>query len=305
MRIAHLDTGRTWRGGQGQVLLLMRELRARGHEQRAARAREVRCSSGPSARASTPCAGPRTASSTCSRWRARFGALRAFSPRRRTPAQRTRARARRLARARCGTCRRGGFAPRGLRVRSESVQPAQVRADRGPLLLHQPGREGGDARLGRRRIAARAGTERHRPGRGPRRGGRGRAGPSHACSHCRRTPRSSARWLRWRRTRTTRCCSRRRPRSCAARPLAHFVWLGEGECRPALERRRARARPRVARAPRRLPARGARAHAAVRPVRALQLPRGTVHVAARCAGAGRADRGDGRRGRARGGRRTA
>lgn len=33
MRIAHLDTGRTWRGGQGQCLLLMRELRARGHEQ--------------------------------------------------------------------------------------------------------------------------------------------------------------------------------------------------------------------------------------------------------------------------------
>lgn len=34
MRVAHLDTGRTWRGGQGQVLLLMRELRARGIEQR-------------------------------------------------------------------------------------------------------------------------------------------------------------------------------------------------------------------------------------------------------------------------------
>ncbi|MEQ1834375.1 MAG: glycosyltransferase [Candidatus Eisenbacteria bacterium] len=33
MRIAHLDTGRTWRGGQGQALLLMRELRGRGHEQ--------------------------------------------------------------------------------------------------------------------------------------------------------------------------------------------------------------------------------------------------------------------------------
>ena len=34
MRIAHLDTGRSWRGGQGQVLLLMRELRAQGVEQR-------------------------------------------------------------------------------------------------------------------------------------------------------------------------------------------------------------------------------------------------------------------------------
>jgi glycosyltransferase involved in cell wall biosynthesis len=33
VRIAHLDTGRTWRGGQAQALLLMRELRARGHEQ--------------------------------------------------------------------------------------------------------------------------------------------------------------------------------------------------------------------------------------------------------------------------------
>lgn len=33
MRIAHLDTGRTWRGGQAQALLLMRELRARGHDQ--------------------------------------------------------------------------------------------------------------------------------------------------------------------------------------------------------------------------------------------------------------------------------
>lgn len=33
MRVAHLDTGRTWRGGQGQVLLLMRELRRRGVEQ--------------------------------------------------------------------------------------------------------------------------------------------------------------------------------------------------------------------------------------------------------------------------------
>lgn len=34
MRVAHLDTGRSWRGGQGQVLLLMRELRAQGVEQR-------------------------------------------------------------------------------------------------------------------------------------------------------------------------------------------------------------------------------------------------------------------------------
>lgn len=33
MKVAHLDTGRTWRGGQGQVLLLMRELRRRGLEQ--------------------------------------------------------------------------------------------------------------------------------------------------------------------------------------------------------------------------------------------------------------------------------
>ncbi len=32
MRVAHLDTGRTWRGGQAQVLLLMRGLQARGHE---------------------------------------------------------------------------------------------------------------------------------------------------------------------------------------------------------------------------------------------------------------------------------
>ncbi|HTK30513.1 MAG TPA: glycosyltransferase [Candidatus Saccharimonadaceae bacterium] len=31
MNVAHLDTGRTWRGGQAQVLLLMRGLRARGH----------------------------------------------------------------------------------------------------------------------------------------------------------------------------------------------------------------------------------------------------------------------------------
>jgi glycosyltransferase involved in cell wall biosynthesis len=34
LRIAHVDTGRTWRGGQAQVLLLMRELRALGHVQR-------------------------------------------------------------------------------------------------------------------------------------------------------------------------------------------------------------------------------------------------------------------------------
>ena len=33
MKVAHLDTGRTWRGGQSQVLLLMRELQQRGHEQ--------------------------------------------------------------------------------------------------------------------------------------------------------------------------------------------------------------------------------------------------------------------------------
>ena len=33
MKIAHLDTGRTWRGGQAQALLLMRELRTRGHDQ--------------------------------------------------------------------------------------------------------------------------------------------------------------------------------------------------------------------------------------------------------------------------------
>lgn len=31
VRVAHLDTGRTWRGGQAQVLLLMRGLAARGH----------------------------------------------------------------------------------------------------------------------------------------------------------------------------------------------------------------------------------------------------------------------------------
>ena len=34
LRVAHLDTGRTWRGGQAQALLLMRELRARGLSQR-------------------------------------------------------------------------------------------------------------------------------------------------------------------------------------------------------------------------------------------------------------------------------
>jgi glycosyltransferase involved in cell wall biosynthesis len=34
VRVAHLDTGRDWRGGQGQVLLLMRELRSRGIGQR-------------------------------------------------------------------------------------------------------------------------------------------------------------------------------------------------------------------------------------------------------------------------------
>ena len=33
MKVAHLDTGRSWRGGQGQVLLLMRELRDQGVEQ--------------------------------------------------------------------------------------------------------------------------------------------------------------------------------------------------------------------------------------------------------------------------------
>ena len=33
MKVAHLDTGRTWRGGQAQALLLMRELRARGVSQ--------------------------------------------------------------------------------------------------------------------------------------------------------------------------------------------------------------------------------------------------------------------------------
>lgn len=33
MRVAHLDTGRDWRGGQGQVLLLMRELARAGHAQ--------------------------------------------------------------------------------------------------------------------------------------------------------------------------------------------------------------------------------------------------------------------------------
>ena len=32
MKILHLDTGRTWRGGQAQVLLLLRGLRERGHE---------------------------------------------------------------------------------------------------------------------------------------------------------------------------------------------------------------------------------------------------------------------------------
>lgn len=33
MKVAHLDTGRTWRGGQAQVLLLLRELRRSGVEQ--------------------------------------------------------------------------------------------------------------------------------------------------------------------------------------------------------------------------------------------------------------------------------
>ena len=32
MKVAHLDTGASWRGGQAQVLLLMRGLAARGHE---------------------------------------------------------------------------------------------------------------------------------------------------------------------------------------------------------------------------------------------------------------------------------
>jgi glycosyltransferase involved in cell wall biosynthesis len=34
VKVAHLDTGRTWRGGQAQALLLMRELRARGVTQK-------------------------------------------------------------------------------------------------------------------------------------------------------------------------------------------------------------------------------------------------------------------------------
>src|SRR5262249_19536446 len=34
LRVAHLDTGRTWRGGQAQALLLMRELALRGVTQR-------------------------------------------------------------------------------------------------------------------------------------------------------------------------------------------------------------------------------------------------------------------------------
>ena len=34
LRVVHVDTGRTWRGGQAQALLLMRELRARGLAQR-------------------------------------------------------------------------------------------------------------------------------------------------------------------------------------------------------------------------------------------------------------------------------
>jgi glycosyltransferase involved in cell wall biosynthesis len=33
VKVTHLDTGRSWRGGQGQVLLLMRELRGQGVEQ--------------------------------------------------------------------------------------------------------------------------------------------------------------------------------------------------------------------------------------------------------------------------------
>lgn len=33
MKVAHLDTGRTWRGGQAQALLLMRALAKRGHAQ--------------------------------------------------------------------------------------------------------------------------------------------------------------------------------------------------------------------------------------------------------------------------------
>ena len=32
MNVVHLDTGREWRGGQAQVLLLLQGLRARGHE---------------------------------------------------------------------------------------------------------------------------------------------------------------------------------------------------------------------------------------------------------------------------------
>ena len=31
MKVLHLDTGREWRGGQSQVLLLIDGLRARGH----------------------------------------------------------------------------------------------------------------------------------------------------------------------------------------------------------------------------------------------------------------------------------
>jgi hypothetical protein len=32
MKVAHLDTGREWRGGQAQVLFLMRGLRSLGDE---------------------------------------------------------------------------------------------------------------------------------------------------------------------------------------------------------------------------------------------------------------------------------
>jgi hypothetical protein len=121
VKVAHLDTGRTWRGGQAQALLLMRELRARGVSQL------LLSPPGPLADRALADGFERErwrprASWTCSPWpraldpqalRAGRGAL----------SQRSCTRHRRAGRALGGGARRGGVAPRRLPRAHERSQP--------------------------------------------------------------------------------------------------------------------------------------------------------------------------------------
>ena len=297
----HIDTARTWRGGQNQVLVTVMGLRALGHRDRAG---------GASRRRAAPPRGRKGSSSF--RWRRatemdlaaawrlsrvikqlRPDIVHAHDPHG-------------VAMAALGAVDEHAAGPSRALVASRRVD-FHLRAIALSRWKYRQvdcficASEAIRQMLVARRHPADAdghGPRRHRPRRGWRRRRRRRC--TRSCG-CRTTRRSSATSRRSSRTRGSGISSRRRPGRAASMPDARFVIAGEGELRDSLERQIRAASSREARHAGRLPHRRPLAAQGLRRVRDELGDRRARHLAARRDGlrqAGRRDHG-GRHSRSR------